>query len=76
MMEGGHNTRCPCCGSEQPGLPETRVKSYHRARTVCRQLSHWWDIAKPVIQSGDAAHELAGIVLIARAVFDLDRETR
>jgi hypothetical protein len=38
---------------------------------VCHDLSIWWDKAKPVIQSGEAAHDLAGIVMIARAAVGL-----
>jgi hypothetical protein len=63
---------CPCCGNPAPGLQESRVQAFHRARLVCKRLSHWWKVAKPVIQSGEAAHDLAGIVLLARAVLDLD----
>jgi len=31
----------------------------------------WWDQAKGVIQSGEAAHQLAGTVMIARAALGL-----
>jgi hypothetical protein len=33
-------------------------------------LSHWWEVAKPVIMDGEAAHELAGIVMVGRAAVE------
>ena len=47
------------------------VENHKRALVACRHLSVWWDNARAVIQNGDAAHELAGIVMIARAAMGL-----
>ena len=62
---------CPCCGSAIPGVSEDTQKRYKRAMETCKRLSHWWDIAKPVIMDGEAAHELAGIVMVGRSAVGL-----
>jgi hypothetical protein len=58
-----HQRICPACGQDA-------VKAA-RAFGACASLSVWWDQAKPVIQSGEAAHDLAGIVMVARAALGL-----
>jgi|TARA_R110000824_G_scaffold230622_10_gene418306 hypothetical protein len=38
---------------------------------ACKDLSVWWDKAKMVISNGDAAHDLASIVMIGRGAIGL-----
>ena len=76
-MEDGRqdSERCPCCGNTDPGVTPRAARDYRRARAACRDLSVWWDKARPVIQSGDAAHDLASIVMIGRAAIgELDKK--
>lgn len=62
MTDRSHRP-CPACGHDPVKVA--------RAFGACAQLSVWWDQAKGVIQSGEAAHQLAGTVMIARAALGL-----
>jgi len=60
---------CPCCG--HPTATPEQVSKYRRAMAACKDLSVWWDKAKVVISNGDAAHDLASIVMIGRGAIGL-----